>query len=1129
MNEEEIFHKVLARSPEERAAYLEQACAGDPPLRAAVEALLRANVGASGFLEQPALAPAATVDEQPVREKLGTVIGPYKLMEKIGEGGMGLVFVAEQQQPVRRKVALKVIKPGMDTRQVVARFEAERQALALMDHPYIAKVLDGGETTSGRPYFVMELVKGVPITEYCDQNRVPVRERLELFLHVCQAVQHAHQKGIIHRDIKPSNVLVMSHDGTPLVKVIDFGVAKAIGKQLTDKTIYTQFSQMVGTPLYMSPEQAGQSGLDVDTRSDIYSLGVLLYELLTGTTPFDKERLKEAGYEEIRRIIREEEPVRPSTRISTLGKAAATISTNRKSEPRQLSRLCRGELDWIVMKALEKDRNRRYETANGFAMDVQRYLNDEPVQACPPSAWYRFRKFARRRKVALAAGATVSASLVLAVVVLAVSNVRIRAEEKAKEEEYMGRIAAVEAKRQTAYFRQVSVAMSEWQAARVARADQLLKECPEDLRGWEWHYLKRLCHENAVLYWPDRFKRLWVWQLPQQISQKETRSAELSVSGKVVRSLFSADGRRAAVLDSKFILHVFDTESVREVASFLIGEPASGFSGVLSPDGRYLARLHYKIDLFDTTAGKAIALLQAELPKGMESEKPFYRITHVAFSPNGREVAGANERGHVFVWDRATGQQRLHISTRNKAAEPYTQSWVTWSPDGRWLASCSIDDGVVKLWDARTGKQLQALGPGQGFSRVVFSPGGQWVAAVHSEEAVWIWDPRTGQRRQILSGPMSHITNLAFSPDEQLLAWIGPERSAVTLWDIATGRVVGAYPRQGTTPEIDALAFSPDGKHVLSLGKNEKVLRSWDAASGPQALALRGRSFRAALSPDGKWLATAGHGGAAQLWDAESGAELGRFGDAVDAAVAFSPDGTSLATAATLPDGTGSVRIWDAQKRELRRALCDADQKQAAPCDALAFSPDGTRLAAAERRQALRIWDPRTGKLLVTLGRLADTVTGLAFSRDGRTLLTVAEELKRRDTATGKELLTLRVPGKGPGAALSPDGAVVAVTCVDNSVRLFDGATGKELRVLIGHTNVPSSVAFSPDGRRIATGGGADETVKLWDATTGEEILTVGRHPGRITDVAFSSNGNRIVSTSLDDVRVWDATPLAAR
>jgi len=404
-----IFCAALERaSAEERAAFVEAACGSDVEFRGRIEALLQANDQAGGFLQEKAEAhdANATVD-QPIREGPGTFIGPYKLLEQIGEGGFGLVFMAEQQQPVRRKVALKILKPGMDTRQVIARFEAERQALALMDHPNIARVLDAGETASGRPHFVMELVRGVSITDYCDQNRLTTRERLELFAHVCQAVQHAHHKGIIHRDIKPSNVMVTLHDAVPVVKVIDFGIAKALGQQLTDKTLVTGFAQMVGTPLYMSPEQAQLSGLDIDTRSDIYSLGVLLYELLTGTTPFDKERLRAAGYDEMRRIIREEEPARPSTRLSTLGQAAVTVSERRQSDPKRLSQLLRCELDWIVMKTLEKDRNRRYETANGLAWDVQRYLNDEPVSACPPSSWYRLRKFARRNKAGLAVGGIV--------------------------------------------------------------------------------------------------------------------------------------------------------------------------------------------------------------------------------------------------------------------------------------------------------------------------------------------------------------------------------------------------------------------------------------------------------------------------------------------------------------------------------------------------------------------------------------------------------------------------------------------------------------------------------------------------------------------------------------------------
>jgi serine/threonine protein kinase/Flp pilus assembly protein TadD len=405
----EIFLHVLELpTPGEREQYLDAACATDSSLRADVEALLAAGNQAGSFLESPAVAPyfLATVEqpiaERPVAERPGTIIGPYKLLEQIGEGGFGVVFMAEQQQPIRRKVALKVLKPGMDTRQVVARFEAERQALALMDHPNIAKVLDAGQTASGRPYFVMDLVRGIPITGYCDQNQLAPRERLDLFAHVCQAIQHAHQKAIIHRDIKPSNVLVTLHDGEPLVKVIDFGVAKALGQQLTDKTLFTGFAQLIGTPLYMSPEQAAMSNVDVDTRSDIYSLGVLLYELLTGTTPFDNERLKRAGYDEMCRIIRHEEPPKPSTRISTLGQAASTVSINRKSDPKRLSQLVRGELDWIVMKCLEKDRNRRYETANGLSLDVQRYLHHQPVQACPPSAAYRLRKFVRRNRTPLA-------------------------------------------------------------------------------------------------------------------------------------------------------------------------------------------------------------------------------------------------------------------------------------------------------------------------------------------------------------------------------------------------------------------------------------------------------------------------------------------------------------------------------------------------------------------------------------------------------------------------------------------------------------------------------------------------------------------------------------------------------
>jgi serine/threonine protein kinase len=349
-----------------------------------------------------------------VTEKTGDRIGRYKLLQTIGEGGCGVVYMAEQEEPVRRRVALKVIKLGMDTKQVIARFEAERQALAMMDHPNIAKVLDAGATEAGRPYFVMELVRGIKITDYCDQNNLPTRDRLDLFIKVCQAIQHAHQKGIIHRDIKPSNILVTLHDGAPVPKVIDFGIARATEGRLTDQTLFTAFEQFIGTPAYMSPEQAEMSGLDIDTRSDIYSLGVLLYELLTGKTPFDAKQLAAAGLDEMRRTIREQEPVRPSTRLGTMLEGELTTTAkHRQTDAPKLLHLLRGDLDWIVMKALEKDRTRRYETANGLAADLKRHLNNEAVVARPPSTAYRFQKLVRRNKLVFAAGASIGAALII--------------------------------------------------------------------------------------------------------------------------------------------------------------------------------------------------------------------------------------------------------------------------------------------------------------------------------------------------------------------------------------------------------------------------------------------------------------------------------------------------------------------------------------------------------------------------------------------------------------------------------------------------------------------------------------------------------------------------------------------
>jgi serine/threonine protein kinase len=407
-----IFLEAIEDVPEQWPAILEQACAGDVLLRAEVEKLLRAQAAIGDYRAASESTLPATLNEQ-IAERPGTVIGPYKLLEQIGEGGFGIVFLAEQQGPIRRKVALKVLKPGMDTRQVIARFESERQALALMDHPNIARVLDGGATDSGRPFFVMELVKGVSITEFCDENCLALEARLKLFLDVSHAIQHAHHKGVIHRDIKPSNIMVTLRDGVPVVKVIDFGVAKAVVQKLTERTLFTACGQMIGTPAYMSPEQVQMSGLDIDTRSDVYALGVLLYELLTGTTPLESTRLYGAGYADIQRLIREEEPPRPSTRLTSRGDSSALLAGKRGLDVKRLAQLLAGELDWMVMKALEKDRNRRYDTPRSFAEDIERYLRREAILARPPSRVYKVKKFAQRNRATVLTGAALTVALLV--------------------------------------------------------------------------------------------------------------------------------------------------------------------------------------------------------------------------------------------------------------------------------------------------------------------------------------------------------------------------------------------------------------------------------------------------------------------------------------------------------------------------------------------------------------------------------------------------------------------------------------------------------------------------------------------------------------------------------------------
>jgi serine/threonine protein kinase len=729
----EIFDAALElNSAAERVAYLSGACGGDGALRERVEALLRAHEQAGGFLPEddpnPPTAPARTVrltsGPPPVTEKPGDRVGRYKLREKIGEGGCGVVYVAEQEEPVRRRVALKIVKLGMDTQSVIARFDAERQALAMMDHPNIAKIYDAGvtgaeesqisnlksQTHQGRPFFVMELVRGIKLTDYCDQNKLSTGERLDLFIKICQAVQHAHQKGIIHRDLKPSNILVTLHDGVPVPKIIDFGIAKATEGRLTDLTIYTELHQFIGTPAYMSPEQAEMSGLDIDTRSDIYSLGVLLYELLTGQPPFDPKELLRQGLDEIRRTIREVEPPRPSTRLSTL--AAATLSDvaeHRHTEAPRLMSLIRGDLDWIVMKCLEKDRTRRYETANGLAADLRRHLNQEPVVARPPSTAYRFEKLVRRNRLVFAAGGAVAAALVLGLALSAWQAVRAtKAERKEKgaretaeranaRESEQRTIAEANARhaRRLLYAGDMKLAHRAWEEGNLARMATLLeaqrpKAGESDERGFEYFQLQELAQGEQ-----------------EQVLHSHTNAIlglMLSPNGKWL-STRSATDVRVWDLATRAVVSVWPCAR-RDWPEFSVS---------FSHDSRLMAMAtDCGLQLLNPATREI-----REIASGAAVRALFSPATNwIAFSPtNVGDRYGLQE---VIVWDYLTDQVVTKLPQAGWA--------LAWSPDGNRLLTGAWA-AELRQWDTGTWLCIAANQAGQYVSVAVASPEGGLLAA----------------------------------------------------------------------------------------------------------------------------------------------------------------------------------------------------------------------------------------------------------------------------------------------------------------------------------------------------------------------------------------------------------------
>jgi WD40 repeat protein len=1081
--EEVLLAAALGRPPAERTSFLEGACFGDPALRQRLDARLAAHDKPElSSPDSPAVVAATKLDLAHAElEVVGKTFGRYKVMEKLGEGGYGVVYVAEQTEPVRRRVALKVIKLGMDTKQVVARFEAERQALAMMDHANIAKVLDAGSTDNGRPYFVMELVPGIKITDFCDQDSLATKDRLDLFIKVCQAIQHAHQKGIIHRDIKPSNILVTLQDGVAVPKVIDFGIAKATEGRLTDATIYTQLHPYIGTPAYMSPEQVEMTGLDIDTRSDIYSMGVLLYELLVATTPFDAFLLTVSGLDTMRRTIREVEPVRPSIRFKTLkGGDLTTTAKRRSADPAKLLHQLKGDLDWIVMKCLEKDRVRRYDTANGLAMDLKRYLNNEPVLARPPSAAYRFQKLVRRNKLAFVASIAVAAALLLGFIVSTAQAIRATrakldaqaaqsvARAAEKEQSHL-RVVAQEAQtaaeanaekfkttavesRRGQYAADMFAASTEIERGDYVNARNFLREYlpregSEELRGFEWRY--------------------W-WQLS---AGQQLRT--FPVSGIIHDMCWSPDGRLIAEADSDGTVRLLHVDTGKVAAVFTNG------------------------------SGREVS---------------------VAFSHDGNGLAAASSSGTVHFWDVRTG--RLIFALTN-----YSVPTVACSPagplmaigtGGDWWAEAGAD---VHLVDTKSGQELRVL-PKAG-DRAVFSPDGKRIASANwggwdsGLQAVILWDVDSGQKLNVLED-MRQVLGMAFSRDGSLLA-IGTRQGQVTLWNLHDFSHDTLRKRSGDIAR--SVALSADGRW-LEVGMQTQDVEVWNVPERRQVESFRGHTAEITAvrySPDGAKLASCAEDGTIRFWDPPPAAiqklvpevQLRAYSFWVGNPT-FSPDSRWVAAGTT----NGDVQIVDptTPNWNTRMVLTNAGLP-------VAFSSDAaTLLTVILDLKTLRRWNITSGALLSTTAlNSPDSQWHLsAATLDGNRLaLARGNVIEVYETGSGGRLAHFESPVGAASLEFSPDGHLLAIGGF-NSGAICDLASGLAVRTFAGHKDQVVCVRFSPDQKMIATTSW-DATVRLWEVATGKLLAVLTGHKAGVMNGIFSPDGRTLVTGSDDrTLRFWN-------
>lgn len=1100
MNENELFERARQLSTDERMVFLERECP-DPVLRARVEELLAAEDASQSTLEsqryqtlphQPSsfVDPAATAAVPPgptSEEETGEVIaGRYRLRRQIGEGGMGTVWMADQTEPVVRSVALKLIRIDRgQSKMILARFEAERQAIAMMDHPHIAKLLDAGTTATGAPYFVMELVDGIPLNEFCDQNRLTVQERLKLFVQICSAVQHAHQKGIIHRDLKPSNILVQSLDGKPVPKVIDFGLAKATsGLQLTEQSLLTGFGTVMGTPLYMAPEQASFNTVDVDTRADVYSLGVILYELLTSTTPLTKETIKTAALDELLRLVREEEAPAPSSRLSSSDNVPL-VASNRQIDPALLGRFVKGELDWIVGKALSKERDRRYDTANGFANDIERFLNKEPVTAGPPSARYRLKKFIQRNR-----GQVVAASLLLLALVAGFVGTTIGLIEadqqavKANAEMIKAQEATQEASKQLSraeglvYSGKLASAQRAFTDGNGDVALRHLEACQWNLRGWEHRHLETRFNSKQTLLGHTNWVNCVSW---------------------------SPDGKRIVSGSADLTAKVWDAETGREVL-VLAGHTKAVNSLAWSPDGKRIltGSDDMTAKVWDAETGQEIFTLTGHTKD----------VSSVAWSPNGQLVLTGSEDNTAKIWNADTGMELLSLNGHSQAV-----FGVAWSPDGGRIVTGS-QDNTAKVWSAESGQELLTLqGHLQWVNSVAWSPDGLRILTGSYDMTAKVWDASTSQTLFDLKGHTYWVNSVAWSPDGGRILTGSWDKTA-KVWNARTGQEIFAL--KGHVGQVAGAAWSPDGRRIVT-GSYDRATKVWDADLGQDVVALKGHKYwvsSVVWSPNGKRILTASWDKSVRIWDVEKAREIlaitentGQVSSAV-----WSPDGGRILTGSY--DNT--AKIWNAETGQELFVLEGHTDR----LDCVAWSRDGQRVLTGSWDKTAKVWDAETGKEVLSLTGHTAAVYGVCWSPDGKRILTGSEDKTARiwNAQTGEEVLTLNGhTGQVAGASWSRDGCHVLTASYDETARVWDAETGEEILTLVGHTGYVNMAEWSPDGQRILTAS-EDMTARVWNAANGQEVLTLSGHTGWVYRVAWSPDGQRIGTASFDmTAKVWEA------